>query len=258
MNLKFQKQYTIREMVRFVLERWRIILTVIVLSGVLAGIVGSMKNAEEEISRDITSGRQYVLIDNNYVYSSLVMITPIESNIREIDSLTFLRLYISEEVINETIDDLHLSESYIDIFNKFNYMAEGNTVLLGIKSPVSEVDGHSWEEILDVILEKGKEKVNMYFPDYQVEIVDAPYIMNKELDIEASDIEASDVEVSDVESKVAILKKVILFMLCMFIGVCAILSCIYLLNDKIYSVEDIEENLELPVLAEMKVGVKNE
>lgn len=239
MGQKFQKQYTIKQMLEFVFERWKLILIFMLLAGFVSGIAGLPGRntvVEEE--------QKYILIDQKYKYSSLVMITPKESNVREINIVTFLGIYTSEEVINDTIDELGLSESYIDIFNKLAYTYAGDAFTLGIESPVIEVDGHSWEEVLNILLAKGQKRVEKYFPEYQVEVVDKPYIVNEENTLDNIPVQTGGI-------LTIALKKAVLFMMLAGIGACVLIGCFYLLNGRIYYVEDLEDNLEVPVLGEM-------
>lgn len=245
MNRKFQKNYTIRGMIGFILERWKIVLLVAVIAGLLAGVKNGMDlMGDRKETTGENKAESYVLIDRNYVYSSFIMITPRDNDATVIDTQTFLRIYISEDVVKETIRDLNLQESYIDIFNKFDYSYMGNTISMGIKSPLMEVDGHSWEEILSDILKKGEERINLYFPEYEVEVIDEPFLMNEKLETAG----AAGVQQSFME----IIKNIILMVVLAGVVVCGLLGCVYLLNDKIYSVEDVEDNLDIPVLTAVK------
>ena len=148
---------------------------------------------------------------------------------------------ISKQTISAAIENLGLTENFIDIVNKMSWEIIGETITLKISSPVQEVDGYSWTEVLEEIVKQGEITIKKYYSVVEdVIVIDEPYMENAIRMNDASSIDTAGEGIN-----------VIIIILAAFGGI--FLSSVglllyYLFREEITYAEEIEENLDIPVL----------
>lgn len=241
MEKRFLKEITIREMVFYLLQKWKIILAVCVLAGIIPMISavrsGSTSNMPQE--------RTYILQDGNYVYATLLNIRA-ESTTEVASSSSYLGLIISKSSITAAIEKLGLQESFIDIFNKMSWEIVGENIKLKISSPLQEIDGCSWEEILGAIADEGEERIKQYYDNViDIRVIDEPYLENALTKIPDQSEDSQKISRPLIMGK----KRILLSVMIGGVLSCAGLLVIFLLGENIMTEKEIEENMGIPVLA---------
>lgn len=241
MGKKFLKEITIKEMLFYLLQKCWIILVACVLAVIVSVIITRKGNDTQNVN--VQQEEKYVLQEGNYVYATLLNVRA-ESTKEVVSAGTYLGLIISESSITAAIDELGLQESFIDIFEKMTWEVTGENIKLKISSPLPEIEGHSWKELLKAITNEGEKTIKEYYKNViEVRVIDEPYIEN------ALVKKSEKAEVSSDIFKPVVSKRSIL--LAVMIG--GILSCagilvVFLLREVIVTEKEIEENLEIPVL----------
>lgn len=242
MERKFLKEIELKEMVFYLLQRWWIILGICILAGI--GMLGRLEIQRRSLPKEVdsTSQQQYVLVDGNYVYATLINICAEPTT--EIVSITsYLGLIISNSSISAVIERLDLQESYIDIFNKMSWEVGGENIKLKISSPLPDLEGHSWEEILNTVVEEGTKTIQEYYENVkEIRVIDEPYIENALLKAPSETVQKPGISIKHI-------------ILAAFIGgvlSCAGLLLIFLLQGNIVHENEIEKNLDIPVLATIR------
>lgn len=232
MNKKFEKKISMMEMLRYYKKKLKVVLVASILACI--GIVAIDALTVEQYTADV--------VDGNYVCTTLVSIIPEKTQEGKVpDETTFMAVMISDSAIQAAIDDLKLTENYIDIFNKMSWEAQGDTVKLSIESPLKEVDGYDWKEVMSTIVSEGEKVVRSHYAIASFEVIDEAYY-------ESESHQTGDIALSTRFQ----VKRDILLTIIVAILISIIVMLKYLLNTKITSPEDVEENLALPVLTQTK------
>lgn len=242
MKRTFLKEIELKEMVFYLLHRWWIILGICVLAGF--GMLGRLEMQRKSLPKEINSASQqkYVLIDGNYVYSTLINICAEPTT--EIVSITsYLGLIISNSSITAVIDKLDLQENYIDIVNKLSWETGGENIKLKISSPLPDLEGYSWKEILNTIVEEGTKTIQKYYENVkEVRVIDEPYIENALAKTPSATEQKPEISI----------KRIVLAVMIGGVISCAGLLLIFLLQGNIVHENEIEKNLGIPVLATIR------
>ena len=56
-----------------------------------------------------------------------------------------------------------------------SWEAQGDTVKLSIESPLKEVDGYDWKEVMSTIVSEGEKVVRSHYAIASFEVIDEPY-----------------------------------------------------------------------------------
>lgn len=242
MERKFLKEIELKGMIFYLLQKWWIILGICILAGV--GMLGRLEMQRRNLTMetDAAPSQQYVLIDGNYVYATLINIYAEPTT--EIVSITsYLGLIISNSSITAVIERLDLQESYIDIFNKMSWEMGGENIKLKISSPLPDLEGHSWEEVLNTIVEEGIKTIQKYYENVkEIRVIDEPYIENALQKPSSETVQKPGISV----------KRIVLAAMIGGILSCAGLLLAFLLQGNIVHENEIERNLDIPVLATIR------
>lgn len=242
MERKFLKEIELKGMIFYLLQKWWIILGICILAGV--GMLGRLEMQRRNLTMetDAAPSQQYVLIDGNYVYATLINICAEPTT--EIVSITsYLGLIISNSSITAVIERLDLQESYIDIFNKMSWEMGGENIKLKISSPLPDLEGHSWEEVLNTIVEEGTKTIQKYYENVkEIRVIDEPYIENALLKSSSEAVQKPGISV----------KRIVLAAMIGGVLSCASLLLVFLLQGNIVHENEIERNLDIPVLATIR------
>ncbi len=246
MKRTFEKKMGLLELIKFWIAKlkWVCVICICTFIVVFACNYIEEKNRGNEIANVTSDGT------SNYVCSTLISVVPgkTKDDSQIIGEDTYLSVMISNSVIQSTIDELGLSDSFIDLFHKMSWETRGYTIKLTITSPVDEIDGYSWDEVMSQIVKNGKEKIENAYDISSFSYIDEPYYENEKLG--KIDVDSSENHVS--VNTGAIVKKSILITMVVFVLVSAAVMLMYLLNSNISCKEDIENNLDIPVLVVVK------
>ena len=242
---KFLKEISVKEMIMYLLHRCWIVLIGCIAIGVLTYVVSAVKieaqYSMQNVNEEVTNQSTYVLIDGNYVYTSLINVRADSISPEIVTVNSYLGLMISNKTITQAIENLGLTENFIDIFNKMSWEIIGENIKLKISSPVQYVDGYTWDQVLAEIVKQGESVVKENFSNVkEIIVIDEPYIENGIVEISSTD--------NVVQKPTVNMKVVILMALVGGILTCAGLLTIYLFKEDITCPEEIEKNLDVPVL----------
>ena len=124
----------------------------------------------------------------------------------------------------------------------------GDTIKLTITSPVKEVNGHTWDEVLLNLIEKGQGIIEKNYSISSFKVIDKPYFLNQ---VKKTN-EASNN--NNVEQSFAINKKnIFIAMMISMILASAFFMMKFVCSSKITSPDEVTNNLDIPVLLEIKI-----
>lgn len=230
----FLKEISLIHIVKYLFQRIWIVLLGAILVGVLIFVISTMYINK---NHNATVQDSYLLIDGNYVYVTLINIRA-ENTSESIEMETYLSTIVSHVSISKVIEKLELEENFIDIFNKMSWEIQGENVKLKINSPLRDVNGYTWEQILMEIVRQGEIVLRQEFENVNaVHIIDEPYLEN----VIAK--QGENIEAVSINMKVVILGAVVAAIL-----VAGSLLVYYILKNDIDCIGEIEENLDIPVL----------
>lgn len=233
MERKFIREIGMKEMAAYLLRKWWVIFAGCLLAGVLPLAIPRGGN-----SSNLSPEPVYDLEDGSYVFATLINIQMDPLKPRNVSIDTCMGLMLSYRSIEAVIEEMKLPDNYIDIFNKMTWSVIGDNIKFTISSPFREADGYSWEEVLLEIVNKGTSVVMENYENVeQVRIIDEPYLQNA-LITQTSDSGPT------VNTKTLFAASLIGGVL-----ICAGLLMLYLLREDIMCGEEIEKNLDIPVLA---------
>lgn len=244
MKKEFEKKLGLLELIKYWRRRLKWIAGICILVFIIVAGKSYLRN------RTNTSNQSDMLAEESgYVCSTMISIipkTPTDGS-QGVAMDTYLAVMISNTVIQDVIDELGLSDSFIDLFHKMTWEIRGNTLKLTITSPVNEIDGYTWDTVLSKIVDVGKKQIENSYDISSFTYIDRPYYENASQ--QAAEIKTNTVPTISYGS---IIKKSILVSAIVFILLSAVVMLKYLLDLKISCKEDIENNLDIPVLVELE------
>ena len=192
MKRTFEKKMGLLELLKFWIAKLKWVCVICICTFIVAFACNYIeeKNRGNEIVNVAPDGT------SNYVCSTLISVIPDKpkDDSQIIGEDTYLSVMISNSVIQSTIDELGLSDSFIDLFHKMSWEIRGYTIKLTITSPVDEIDGYSWDEVMSQIVKNGKEKIENAYDISSFSYIDEPYYENEKL--EKIDVNSSENHVS--------------------------------------------------------------
>lgn len=243
MKKKYMKTLRMTELLKYLLKKAKWIIAVGLVLLILTSMVAIIKTkrSEKQQVKSSVGESQYQLIDGNYVCSSMFTIVQKQGG-KTISTGTMVSVLISNAVIQPVIDEMNLSDNYIDISHKLSWVVNGESIKLSISSPLEKIDGYTWDQVLEKIIEQGENVIEKNYEITDFRIIDKPYYENAKLkeNTNSSVVQATVNYFSiRTEAKVVIITMILMT---------AFFSLIYVFDDKIMCIEDIEENLDIPVL----------
>ena len=244
MKKEFEKKLGLLELIKYWGARIKWIAGICVLIFIIAVCGSYVKN------RTNTSKQSDIQVEeSNSVCSTMISIipkTPTDGS-QGVTMDTYLAVMISNTVIQDVIDELGLSDSYIDLFHKMTWEIRGNTLKLTITSPVNEIDGYTWDVVLSKIVDVGEKQIENSYDISSFTYIDKPYYENA-----SQQVAETTTNTVPTVSYGSIIKKSILVSAIVFILLSAVVMLKYLLDLKISCKEDVENNLDIPVLVEIE------
>ena len=244
MKKEFEKKLGLLELIKYWGRSLKWIAGICILVFIIVAGESYLRN------RTNTSNQSDMLAEESgYVCSTMISIipkTPTDGS-QNVAMDTYLAVMISNTVIQDVIDELGLSDSFIDLFHKMTWEIRGNTLKLTITSPVNEIDGYTWDAVLSKIVDVGKKQIENTYNISSFTYIDKPYYEN--VSQQAAETTTNTVPTISYGS---IIKKSILVSAVVFILLSAVAMLKYLLDLKISCKEDIENNLDIPVLVEIE------
>lgn len=244
MKKEFEKKLGLLELIKYWGARIKWIAGICVLIFIIAVCGSYVKN------RTNTPKQSDIQVEgSNSVCSTMISIipkTPTDGS-QGVTMDTYLAVMISNTAIQDVIDELGLSDSYIDLFHKMTWEIRGNTLKLTITSPVNEIDGYTWDVVLRKIVDVGEKQIENSYDISSFTYIDKPYYENA-----SQQVAETTTNTVPTVSYGSIIKKSILVSAIVFILLSAVVMLKYLLDLKISCKEDVENNLDIPVLVEIE------
>ena len=137
MKKEFEKKLGLLELIKYWGRSLKWIAGICILVFIIVAGKSYLRN------RTNTSNQSDMLAEESgYVCSTMISIipkTPTDGS-QNVAMDTYLAVMISNTVIQDVIDELGLSDSFIDLFHKMTWEIRGNTLKLTITSLVNVID----------------------------------------------------------------------------------------------------------------------